>query len=467
MGEKPKYLWNHRVHQHWADEDLTFWRLAFFPRYRRSEVLETIETVMTHEGVSSYAVYETLGLFDIFVRAWLPSQALERFEKALNDALQGEYLQLLESFTVTRILRHHVWDGEDADLQEPAPEVLKVRLSDTEIAAVNRGELSQSRRDDLEGARIISPLPTGDGVKFFTIITSPVYSTTFEARTRLVQSLLKILDDSDVEEPSLYEGSGFGRFILMGRTSPDRFFAIPRLARAINDLGIYEALTARPYTHICSDHGVMVCIDEIPTTAAEERIDIEELLSSTESHELEIKGSLRLHLDPWLSDPSSPALESSDDVANDGVIKAIVGMLNADGGRVIIGALERDRRFGKHVAHKHPLLDKYGRVGNYVILGVDEEEAFRTRGWDGFQLQLQDLIGSRIDPSPAGLISIDEEEVAGQTLCVISIQASASTWFYRRLGAGQAVKFYVREDGRTVAYAGSDADNYKRANPRG
>lgn len=466
MPEPPEYLWNHRVHQHWADEDLTFWRLAFFPRYRREKVLDTISEVMKSEQVSSYVVYETLGLFDIFVRAWLPSQGLERFEKALNDALQGEYLQLLESFTVTRILRHHVWDDVDGELQEPPPEVLLARLSDTEIDAINRGELTPARRNELETAHIIGKRAGGNGVKFFTIITSPVYSTTFEGRTRLVENLLKILGESDIEEPSLYEGGGFGRFILMGRTPSENFFSIPRLAREINDLGIYEALTARPYTHVCSDKGVMACVDEIPTTASQERIDIEDMLRSSESHELEVKGSLRLNLGRWLSGEDAE-LKSEDAIANDGVIKAIVGMLNASGGRVVIGALERDKKFGPYTAETHPLLEGYEQVGNYVVLGIDAEDAFRAKKWDGFQLQLQDLIGSRIDPSPAGLIGIDEEKVADRTLCVLSIQPSTSTWFYRRLGAGQAVKFYVREDGRTVAYAGSEADNYKRANPRG
>jgi hypothetical protein len=468
MGRREaKYIWNHRAHQRWADEDLSFWRLAFFPRYVQSSVLETIERVTSQHKVHSYAVYETLGLFDIFIRAWLPRQSLEKFEEAMNTALQGEYLQLLESFTVTRILRHHVWDNGGGRLREPDPSVLQSPLRDADIAGVNSGSLGSRRVADLEADNLIAPLKPQDGIKFFTIITSPVYSTTFGARTRLEHDLLDLLRESEIREPSLYEGSGFGRFVVMGKAPSDNFFAIPQLATAINELGIYESFTARPYTHVCARKSMLLCTEEIPTSASHSAIDIDDLLSSPESHELEVKASLRVDWARWLTPPPEQALISNDDVANEGVIKAIVGMLNADGGTIVLGAIERSRIFGKHRAEDHPLLRDFDRVGDYIVVGVDDEERFRSKSWDGFQLQLQDLIASRIEPSPAGLINVAEERVGNRTLCILSVQPSATTWYYRLLGKNQAVKFYVRENGRTVAFAGSEADNYKRARPRG
>lgn len=460
----PEYIWNNRIHQRWAGEDLVFWRLAFFPGYKRKKVLETIKGLMKSEKVCSYAVYEALGLFDIFIRTWLPGQSFESFEKKLNEALHGEYLQLLESFRVTRILRHHVWDGTSKEAVEPPPQLLEAPFSNTEISKINKGRISAERQKELEENNIIAKLPAGDGIKFFTIITSPVYSMVFGAREELETKLLELLDESGVEEPSLYGGSGFGGFIVMGRSQPDNFFAIPELAGAINDLGINDSLTARPYTHVCSEKGVLVCVDQLPTKAVQDKVDLGELLSGPESEELEVKATLKLNLAPWLS--SSAELESHDSVANNGVIKAVVGMLNARGGQVVVGAIERKDKFKKVLADQHPELAEYERVGDYIIFGVDQEEQFKANGWDGFQLQLQDLIGSRIDPSPAGLISIEEERLGDKTLCVISVRPSGTRWFYRRLKESDPVMFYVRQAGRTIAFAGSDADRYKEENPR-
>jgi len=478
VAPPPEYIWNHRIHQQWAKEDLSFWRLAFFPRYQRVSVLETLEELLQEEEVSSYAIYEALGLFDIFLRTWLPSQSMERFEKSLNEALQGEYLQLMESFTVTRVLRHHVWDSGDG-LAEPPAEILQNRFSDPEIDEINRRAISEERRIDLETQKVIGELPEGEGVKFFTIITSPVYSTTFGAQTRLEKDLLQILDESGIEEPSLYAGSGFGRFVLMGRAPTEEFFEIPRLVTKINELGIYESFTARPYTHICAAEKVLVLTDRILTQEAVGEVDVAQLLRQPESRELEVKASVRLDFKAWLSayreEPEEREDEAEEDalelvprdvVANEGVIKAAVGMLNTNGGQILIGALERKRKFGQWRAEDHPLLADYPKDGDYVIVGVNEEERFLKKGIEGFRNQLQEILTSRIEPSPAGLISIFDYEFHGKTVCVLNIQPSTSTWFYRFLGPKEPVKFYVREDGRTVAYAGSEADNYKRAHSR-
>lgn len=460
------FLWNHRVHQQWADEDLSFWRLAFFPRFREKEVVEKIETVLQEQEICSYAVYETLGLFDLFIRAWLPSQSHERVEEALDSALQGEFLQLLESFTVNRVLRHHVWDDGEGGLLEPEGKVLERGLSDEEIHAVNECSLSPAQRDSLEKKKLIAPLDPKPGIKFFTIITSPVFSTTFGARKRLEEDLQGALTRSRMQELSLYEGSGFGNFIVLGRAAPNDFFAIPALAIEINNLGIYEAFIARPYTHLCGSENLLAFKERIPTQKPEEQVDVRAMLESSETRYLEVKGSLHLHWHRWLSSPEESRPQPDENMANEGVVKAVVGMLNADGGRILIGALEKDRflRGGKA---DDPRLEKLQRVGEYLVVGIEDEERFIAGRWDKFNLHLQDLLATRIDPSPVGLINVTEAKLGDRTLAVISVQPSSTTWFYRLLGPNEPVRFFVREDGRTVTYAGSDADNYKRARPRG
>jgi hypothetical protein len=460
-----KMVWNHRVHQQWADEDLSFWRLAFFPRFREPDVVATIERVLAEQEVSSYALYETLGLFDLFIRAWLPSQSHERVEQALNEALQGEFLQLLESFTVNRLLRHHVWDDGAGGLLVPDSQVLEKGLSDETIRAVNAGQLDPPTLASLKADKLIATLDADPGIKFFTIITSPVFSTTYGARRRLELDLLRVLDQSGLGEVSLYEGSGFGNFVVMGRARPDDFFAIPRLANEINDLGLYEAFIARPYTHVCGSETLLSFKEVIPPTKREEQVDARALLEGPESLTLEVKGSLHLDWRRFFHSATESRPPESEDVVNDGAVKAVVGMLNAEGGHVVLGALERRRVMSGE--QLDPRFVALPQVGEYVVVGVDDEKLIRTQGWDVFRLHLLDLLASRIDPSPVGLINVTEAQLDGRTVAVIGVQPSATTWFYRLLGENDPVRFFAREDGRTKTYAGSDADNYKRARPRG
>lgn len=461
----PMYMWNHRVHQQWADEDLTFWRLAFFPHFREEKVVESIKEVLEGEEVHSYAIYQTLGHFDLFIRSWIPSQSHEAVEQALNQVLQTEDLETLESFIVNRILRHHVWDDDDGVLREPDTDSLLRRLDDVEIDAVNELRLPADRKVQLENENLLAELPRNSGIKFLTIITPAAFFTTSPARQRLERDLLRVLGESRVKEPSLYQGSGFGNFLIIGRAAPDDFYAIPQLANEVNALGIDETLVARPYTYICSSEETC-CAERLPTTHPAKDIDVEELLEQPESHHLEVKGSLRLDWQRWLFSPKEEELCDSEAVLNDGVIRTVVGMLNADGGKLVIGGLERDR-VGDHDGEIVARLQGYERVGDYVIVGIDDEERFKAKAWDGFRLQLQDMLSSRIDPSPAGLVSFFHSEVGGRTMCVISVQPSGTTWFYRRLGNDTPPKFYVREDGRTVAYEGAEADRFKRARSRG
>lgn len=423
---------------------------------------------MDEHGVRSYAIYETLGLFDLFIRAWLPSQTLERFEQNITDALEGEFLQLLEPFSVTRILRHHVWDGDDAVLREPAKEVLTSPWDDDKIERANAGDLSDEEWERYEGEHILARLVPKPGIKFFTVITSPLFSVTGEGRLRLEHGLLEILSKHKISEPSLYEGSGFGQFILMGRVPTQDFFEIPSLAYAINQEGISTAITARPYTHVCARQDLLHYSDALPAREARDEIDPLLLLKHGESHVIEVKASAKLDWKRWLS-TDEPSPHDSEEVLNDGVIRAIVGMLNADGGHIVIGALEADRQFGAYKATDHPKLALFTeRYGEYICVGINDEASYRKREWDGYRLQLQEVIAERIEPAPAGAISLTRWTLDdGRELCVVGVQPNRSTWFYRVSGPGDVATFFVREDGRTVAYAGGTADAYKRSRPRG
>lgn len=459
----PPQIWHHQLHEHWADEDLTFWRLAFFPRYESTAVLDIVHGVFERQGIISYAIYETLGLFDMFIRAWLPSHTAEKVKEELNNELLRESLQLIESFGVTRILRHHVWrpDGKD---RQPDKGLLGSPMSDETIQRLNEGQFEtvalgdEPEQDRLLREGILAPLKPSEGVKFFTTITSAVFSVTHGAREELMRGLIRALESSGVQEPSLYQGSGFGEYVLMGRASFSDFFAITRLSTAINDLGIYNTVTARPYTHVCAHPHPLFHADRMPIDADGDKIDLAALLTREESQTFEVKGSLSHDLDRWLSTSERDPVRS-DTVIDEGVVKAVVGMLNADGGHVVLGALERGAHYGRHTADEHPKLAALPRRGDYICLGVNAE--YDDRGPDSFRRRLQDLLSSRIQPAPAGSISVSREAIEGRDLYIIGVQPTMSNWFYRVTGPKDPVKFYVREGNRTLALAGISADDYK------
>lgn len=465
-------MWNHRIHQRWAGEDLTFWRMAFFPQYDQDKVLEILQEQMVVNGVRSYAVYETLGIFDLFVRAWVPSQTFERFEEALKEALAPVYLQLLESFFVSRTLRHHLWPGEELRPEEPEQSFLEDKWPSGTILAANEATLAEDLALQAANTCVLRPLIQRSGIKFFTIITQPGYSVIGPAKRRLESELYKAFDEFNIEQPALYEGSGFGQFVLMGRVDAENYFDITSLAEFINGLGIREFAGARPYTYLCAGEDVLYYADRLPTDIATDELDVDALLAQDENQTLEFKGSALSNLDRWLAtDDAEPVADDS--MLDDGIIRAIVGMLNADGGTLVIGALEAKRKYGGRAADEHPKLAGAPQRGNYVIVGIDAEPEFTEKeqkgltAWDAFRLWLLDVIGTRIDPAPAGAIGISPHEISGRTLCIVRIQPSRATWYYRLLKARQTVSFFVREDGRTMSLIGSAADVYKRTNPRG
>jgi hypothetical protein len=460
----PPQLWHHQIHQHWAGEELYFLRLAFFPRYKRERVSEIVLEVMEEEGVLSLTLYEALGLFDLFMRVWVPSHAIEQLKRHLYSRLEGESLQLLESFAVGRILRHHVWEQDGRDDANPSDSLLRKPWEDAEIAMVNEGNLEPAREAKFQEDRVLAQLQPCQGVKFFTVITPATFPMPHMAHETLEEKLLEALDASTVEEPSLYAGSGFGEYVVMGRAMPSDFFAITELSTEINELGVAERISARPYTHVCAQPEPLFYADRLPLRDVERAFDLAALLHRHESATFEVKGSLRRDLKRWLStDEVKPV--PSDEIVNKGVLKAIVGMLNADGGQIVVGALERSKKFGNRKAEEHPKLAGLPRVGEYICVGVEGE--FDERGWDGFRLDLHQMIANRIQPSPAGLISVSEEFVDGRPMCVIGVQPTRANWFYLNPGDSGQVSFYVRDGNRTVPYTGIDADAYKAERPRG
>jgi hypothetical protein len=458
----PTHMWHPRIHERWADEELIFWRLAFFPAYRRDHIVSAIRSIMEEQEVSSYVVYETLGAFDLFLSTWLPTESVDEFEAGLNRALEGEALQLLEPFAVTRLLHHWLWDDGEGGLREPSAEVLAQRWDAGMIARANRDGLSSSEKTMSEEMNVIASVSeTAEGIPFIIAVSSAPYSLAVGARGHLARHLLDLLDKYDIAGGALYEGSGFGIYVLTGTVRTENFHLIPELSSAVNTLAEHQTLTARPFTHICVE--IVDYADSLRADAGDERTDIADLLNSSPSHDLEFEPSAALDWRTWLSDKDvKPSADEA--VVDDGLIKTVVGMLNADGGRVVVGALAGDLPLPDGLLRESQKLERFPRVGNFVCIGVNQE--YGEDGWEGFQLQLRDWLASKIDPAPIGACGIRRYAVDGVDMCIVDVEPRRSTWYYRNLGPAEPVRFYVRDEARTVALAGSTADTYKQSRPR-
>lgn len=480
MASPDRYIWHHQLHEAWASERLYFWRLAFFPTYDQTAIRDGVEEVLTEHGVASYALYEIYGVYDLILRIWLPTQTSpERFEEALESRLKALHMEVCDAFSVGQILRHWPWPQKDGTVMPIDSGVVRDRMREDALADLNEiargGRSVSSDEDALKTAlskKILAPCNLGDGLKFFVVVTSSSQLATIAARSALRQRLNEILDEAEeegaVSDTSLYEGSGFGQFIMLGRIDPTQFSALRiGVIDRVNAAGMGPYFRARPYTYLTAtgageDGLAPKFVDVMPTLrdSADASEPIEAFLERDESEELEMKGSAFVNVDRWIQ--SGKAVRD-EDVTNEGVLKSIVGMLNRLGGTVVLGVLETSRYDSEKLAKRRS--GEFPVVGQYVCVGVELD--YQGKDWDHYALKLQRIIMERIDPPPVGLVTISRVEVAGKPLCVLAVQRTSREWFYLNREKGAAAEFYVRLGNGTRDLRGPVADGYKQSYPRG
>lgn len=461
------YVWHHRLHEEWGNERLHFWRMAFFPTYDRGAIQASVEAAFAEHAVESYAMYELFGAYDVLLRVWLPTATTHAaFQKTLEERLLRQHMQVCDVFSVGAILRHWPWDDEPAT-PPPSADLIESRWPDEKIDKGNQlavGAVTEEEVGDLHGA--LAPCVQGAGIKFAVAVTSPSQLLTIDARASLSEHLQEVVASAassggSLQELSLYEGAGFCQFLILGRAEQSDFFALRRLIMdQVNEAkGPGRWLSARPYTYISANEALLLFQDQIPASA--DRPDpserpLRDYLSQDESEFVEVKGSAHVDIGRWVH---TGEVQRADDVTNR-VVQAVVGMLNADGGVIVVGALEL-KRFPEWKGMERLQVPV---VGDYLVVGLEID--FAGKGWDEYARRLQMVIRSRIDPSPTGLVALSKGEIEGRTLCVVAVQATDREWFYFR-EANTAARFLVRQGSETLEYTGPLADGYKRTRRRG
>jgi hypothetical protein len=333
-------------------------------------------------------------------------------------------------------------------------------MSPEELAAGNQASVGEN--DEVAaryaGKKLLAPCGAHEGIKFITVVTASAQLTTLAAREDLREALLGILVAAGEEVAgSLYEGSGFGQFLILGGVDHDGFAHITeKVIEPIISAGVGALHGARPYTYVCTGvENPLEFQDVMPVQIDTERRvpSVRELLEAGEGPKLEVKGSAYLNVNRWLGGDGER--EESDDVFLSGVVRAVVGMLNGEGGEVVIGAVEAHR-------YAEADLSPYAMVGGFACIGVNPEYGDGKPDWDRYALALADKLNAAIEPPPSGLISIVRDSVEERELATLRVAETNAAWFYLK----RDPRFYVRTDNATKVLSGPAADVYRAGNPR-
>ena len=117
------------------------------------------------------------------------------------------------------------------------------------------------------------------------------------------------------------------------------------------------------------------------------------------------------------------------------VLKNIAGMLNASGGRILIGV---------------------GDDGS--IIGLEDD--FREfAGKDGFTKAMDGIISHNLGNNAHPHIKTEFPEINGKTICILEITpANAETWYKNRVNGNE--EFYIRRQGSTVQLKNKQITDY-------
>lgn len=250
-------IWNPSLHRELVREDLHFLKLAFGPVFPRDEILNALPSSLAKQKIRSYAIYETTGVWDFFVRAWIPHDILvEQVIKEISATLPGAVTVTdWQSGTVTDILKHWVWEQDGhrwcyhSDEFNKNDAVLRSRLDAESISKTNHKNLSDDSYQELRRLGLVSRMSPTSGIKF--IIEIPTVGT-LESAQGFAKTVLDIVNGAnEIKEKSCYALNGFAAFLIIGRVSERKFQRVhDQLLNAINRAGLSNLLRARTRTHI-------------------------------------------------------------------------------------------------------------------------------------------------------------------------------------------------------------------------
>lgn len=487
-------MWADAVHESQDLERLQFWRFSFTPSYAREAIFANLRQLLADLEITSYTIYETLGNYDLLLRAWVPLKvAPDDLELAFEDALSNQRLWGI-GYTLCHTVSHPDGTERQAQNEEDGAEARHwPALNDPVIAEVsefNRAQLSgeliprSEAIEELLGHGVLKAVPTDlRGVRFYVVFDHPHEHFTRSQRQHAMSAIKRVCDqlcerweiehdDEYVPRLSYYEGTGtMTEFLVFARAPHTHFHEfVSKLLGEIRSLGFDKQYDIRPYTHVLADEMFSDFAEDRPVirTQGEEALAID----AEEDESLEYKATFALNLRGYIE----TGKQEADKKVMRAVTKAVCGLLNSpNGGTLMLGVLETRRELDK-TKDKLGYLTKLREEFDFevdpeqlndppnALIGIEAEvgknKIFDDQ--DAYQRRLAQALGNEIDPNPHPFTTITFTEFDERTICVVSVKPG-SQWFYGKDGD----EFFVREAGSTRAYKGLEADLFKKANPRG
>ncbi|MFH0775732.1 MAG: ATP-binding protein [bacterium] len=409
------------------------------------------------------------------MRIWIPlGKNPAEFRKRLYEGLKDLGCVKEIPFYVEENPYNWKWRDKEKPLFPPDINKLSedtVKKVQKKIDEIQDDECEPPELAELKAQHTIEKYDPEKGIKFFVMITPPVFGETLtnQLRESFQKQLVNLLvENKDIKEPSIYLGQGFAWFLIKGKVEFTKYDAIKKLVEKINEVGIM-GFNIRTYTHLVDGTDLADYIEQekisLPSKALEEH-NITYYLKHEEDEEFEAKGSLSFNVDCFLRDKEykgdfreDKIAKDKDKIAKEGVLKSIVGFLNSEGGKILIGVLEV-QKYIDVLQDSDNLLRNLEKIDNRIIFGI-EHEYDAQKGWDGFSLRLTNLVQNYISKEVSASIRIQKQQYMGVDLCLIEVPKGLD-WYYL-----DTSRFYVRRYGSTILLEGREMDSYRRLHPRG
>jgi hypothetical protein len=269
----PTLLWHHVLHER-IGEHLFFWRLSF-AQYARDSVRAGLVHAFAACEIKSVVVYEMFGVHDVLVRVWLPTGVSpEAFQDRLLSELLPHGLETCESFAVNYLVSHWAFEDEDGTVEPKNADIHRLFDHPGEIQAVDDGDASEELLARLEKGHLLSrptyPDPELPGIKFAVVVAGdPDAPLSLRGDDGFEDEVTGVVERATtIAQRSLYAGSGFGHFIILGRAAYRRFHHIQSdLVMKLAAAPIRDRFNTTLTTHISGQRGFLVFAESL--TAAQ------------------------------------------------------------------------------------------------------------------------------------------------------------------------------------------------------
>ena len=416
---------------------------------------------MRDHNIDSHCKYEVYGGHDLLLRLWLPRDcAPTKLSEVLRESLRPLGCINALPFYVEQCYHHWGWasaamvEPSSADIRSMTPEVIERIYSE---------KCPKELIKQLEYKHLLRIYKQSNGIKFFIMITPPGMgeSPTERRALHIFQSLRDIMiSESHIIQLSIYTGSGFAWILLKGKIMQVKHYRfLDHFVQRINEVGVSDFyIKTHTYLATGSPKPYSLEVERLRLEAVDfDEKDPIAYINRDEDPRFEIKGSYKLDINRYLRSKGHEFM-CEDHTALEGVLKAIAGFLNAEGGTILVGVLEKNKYADLLEQTENPL-KRFPVTTDRIVCGINWEYK-KGKGWDAYILELTNMIRTRIGKNASIITTFTKNRYHDLDLCLIRIPRG-DKWYYVDNN-----KFYVREAVSTIPLEGDDRDDYQAGHPR-